>query len=92
MKKLIAILMLLALTEGSAFAAQRGTPEYEKLKEMKKANRELKMRTKAEPSAKAKGFWEREAERSGFAGTGAMFSNALSHALPLDAPNSRKNK
>jgi hypothetical protein len=90
MKKLAAILMLVMLADGYAFAAQRGTPEYEQLKVLKQKQREEKKVHKAEPSPKTKGFWQREAERSGFAGTGAMFSNAISNAIPLDKMNSKK--
>jgi len=90
MKKLAAILMLVMLADGYAFAAQRGTPEYDQLKALKQKQREEKKTRKAEPSPKAKGFWQREAERSGLAGTGAMFSNAISSAVPLDKLNSKK--
>ncbi len=87
MSAAISIVFLLG-GAGMALAAQRGTPEYEKLKEYKKAQREKE----AQPSANAKGFWQKEAERSGFAGTAAMFGNALGSAIPLDKPNSRKTK
>ncbi|HTL70048.1 MAG TPA: hypothetical protein VL404_02035 [Candidatus Eisenbacteria bacterium] len=93
MKRTVAVFLFLALAwglQGAAFAADRGTAEYDRLKEVKKAQREKKEREKANPSAKAKGFWQREAERSGLAGTGAMFSNAVTGAIPLDKPNSRK--
>jgi hypothetical protein len=43
-------------------------------------------------SQKVKGFWQREAERSGFAGTGAMISNGISGAIPLAKPNSGKKQ
>lgn len=84
------LLVVLFLTQGAsvAFAAKRGTPEYEKLKEYKKTQKERK----ANPSPNAKGFWQREAERSGFAGTAAMVSNAIGDAIPLDKPNSRKSE
>ena len=74
---------------GFAAAAQPGTPEYEKLKEYKKAQREQK-NAPAASTAGEKGFWQKEAERSGFAGTAAMFGNAVSTVVPLDKPNSRK--
>ncbi|GEM_PF-3207866 len=94
MKKWITVLAFILFAQGAAapaaVAAERGTPEYDRLKEVKKAQREQKERERASPSAKAKGFWEKEAERSGFAGTGAMFSNAVFGAIPLDKPNSRK--
>ena len=92
MKKALVVLVALLMAQVPVFAAQRGTPEYEALKAYKKTQKEKKDREKANPSPKAKGFWQREAERSGFAGTGAMFSNAVSNAMPLDKPNSGKNK
>ncbi len=85
-----AILFVVFLTQlclTAASAAERGTPEYEKMKEYKKAQRENKS---SKPASSEKGFWQREAERSGFAGTGAMFGNAISSVIPLDKPNSLK--
>ena len=91
MKRWIAILALAVFAaQGTALAAERGTAEYERLKEMKKARREEKAREQANPGSKEKGFWAKEAERSGFAGTGAMFRNAVFKVVPLDQPNSRK--
>ena len=92
MKKLAAVFVLAMLVEGSALAAQRGTQEYDQLKAYKQKQRAEKTTRKADPSPKAKGFWQREAERSGLAGMGAMFSNAVSNAIPLDAPNSKKDQ
>lgn len=82
----VALFVFLFQAAPAAIAATRGTPEYEKLKEYKKAQREKK----PNPSPNAKGFWQKEAERSGFAGTAAMFGNAIAAAVPLDKPNSRK--
>ena len=96
MKKFLIVLLtgLLANTV-PAMAAQRGTPEYDQLVEIKKAQRaeREKRRTeeKTNPQAKPKNFWQREAERSGFAGTGAMFSNAVFNSIPLERPNTRKD-
>ena len=95
MKKAVVFLLLFsALSVPSVFAAERGTAEYERLKEVKKAQREKREHEKkaaADPSVpREKSFWQKEAERSGFAGTGAMFSNAVAAAIPLDRPNSRK--
>lgn len=73
-----------------ASAAERGTAEYERLRELKKIQREKKAAAKASGTPEEKNFWQREAERSGFAGTAAMFGNAISGAIPLDKPNSRK--
>ena len=75
---------------GPAFAVQRGTPEYEKMKEYKRLQREKRNDPSAAPQGEAEGFWAREARRSGFAGTAAMFGNAITGAVPLDKPNSRK--
>ncbi len=74
MKKMMLILALAVLATTAAYAAEPGSAEYKRVAEYKKAQRELKTRAKAEPSPKAKGFWAREASRSGLAGTGAMLS------------------
>lgn len=90
MKYAVWTLGLVLFLQGAAVAAERGTPEYEKLKEYKKAQRAEKERLAANPSERAKGFWAREAERSGLAGTAAMFGNGIAAAVPLEKPNSRK--
>ena len=61
-------LMVLCLSDflGLAMAAQPGTPEYEKMKEYKKAQREKRNNP---ATVGEKNFWQKEAERSGFAGT-----------------------
>lgn len=88
MKKYFGFFVLtMLLSQTFVLAAAPGTPEYEKLKEYKKAQREKKNSSAA---SSEKGFWQKEAERSGFAGTAAMFGNAVSGAVPLDKPNSRK--
>jgi hypothetical protein len=90
MKKIqMAFLVTVLLSNISTFAiaAQPGTSEYEKLKEYKKTQREKRNNPAA---AGEKGFWQKEAERSGFAGTAAMFGNAVTGVIPLDKPNSRK--
>ncbi len=76
MKRLVmlVIVAICFLTLEPAFAAQRGTPEYEKLKEYKKSQREKEASATAPAE---KNFWQREAERSGLAGTAAMFSNPV---------------
>lgn len=91
MKKAALVLGLILLTQGFAVAAERGTPEYDKMKEYKKAQREQRDREKTSGEIK-EGFWAREAKRSGFAGTGAMFGNGIASVVPLDKPNSRKEK
>ena len=86
MKKIILFLALTVLVQSAAFAET----DRERLIAYKKQQRELKEREKANPSPKAKGFWAREASRSGFAGTGAMLSGAVFSVVPLDKPNSKR--
>ena len=83
----IAVLFIFQGT-GVALAIPRGTPEYEKMKEYKRLQREKKK--DPQPQGQAKGFWQKEAERSGFAGTAAMFGGVLGNAIPFEKPNSRK--
>lgn len=90
MKKIAIVLVALALVSGTSFAAERGTPEYDRLVALKKAQREQRERDRQNPQGRVKSFWEKEASRSGFAGTGAMFANAAGALIPLDKPNSRK--
>jgi hypothetical protein len=85
MKKSIFVLLGMLLVV-PAFAAEKGTPEYQKLVELKKAQRAAREAEKTNPTEKPKGFWQREAERSGFAGTGAMFTNAVANVVPLEKP------
>ena len=90
MKKVAGVFIgILFLCQGISLslAAQPGTPEYEKLKEYKKAQREKKT---VPGAVKEKGFWQKEADRSGFAGTAAMVTHAVTDVIPLDKPNSRK--
>jgi hypothetical protein len=77
---------------GISFAIPRGTPEYEKMKEYKRQQRELKNNPTARPQGQASGFWAREASRSGLAGTAAMFGGVLSSAIPLEKPNARRTQ
>lgn len=62
---LVAVLMLASACV--VWAATPGTPEYEQLKEYKKAKRAAKESGAAAASAgnRAPGFWEKEADRSG---------------------------
>ena len=92
MKKVAAILVVGLLAQGTAFAAARGTAEYEQLKAYKKMKREQKANGPIEAAPKEKGFWQREAERSGFAGTGAMLTNTVTSVLPFDKLNSGKEQ
>lgn len=94
MKKLGVVLFIfafLAQFTGAALAAERGSEEYKRLVELKKAQREKKAAAKAEGRAEEPNFWQREASRSGLAGTAAMFGRAVGAAVPLDKPNSRKS-
>lgn len=94
MKRAMAVLMLVVFAAPMpALAAQRGTAEYEALKEYKrkkKAEKEAaKAAEEANPGSGEKSFWQKEAERSGFAGTGAMFArgaNAVNPLKGLDQP------
>ena len=93
MKKFAGLFVTLAFFTqfaGPAFAAERGSEEYKKLVELKKAQREKKATAKAQGVPQEPNFWQKEASRSGLAGTAAMFGNAVSSAVPLDKPNSRK--
>ena len=90
MKKQIVFALLMGLVAAPTMAAQKGTAEYQALKEYKNKQRELRKQEKTSPAEKGKGFWQREAERSGFAGTAAMISNGIGNAIPLDKPNSEK--
>lgn len=85
------IFTLFASEWGAVWAAERGTEEYKRLVELKKAQREKKATAKPQGTPQEKNFWQREAERSGFAGTAAMFGNAIGGVIPLDKPNSRKS-
>ena len=93
MKKVMAVLWVLLASQGIALAAERGTPEYNALKEYKNKQRAQKETEKTNPSPKPKQstFWSREAERSGFAGTAAMFANGIHNLVPLDKLNSGKD-
>ena len=85
MRKTVRMSVMMVLLAGLSVpvsAAERGTPEYEKMKAYKQAQRQKKDTEKTNPSEKPKGFWQKEAERSGFAGTGAMFGNAISGVVP----------
>lgn len=73
---LVAALAAASLIASPAFAAKKGTAEYDRLVALKKEQRAQREADKANPPARAKGFWEKEAERSGLAGTAAMVSNA----------------
>ncbi len=98
MRKRAGTLAFIVLMAGAtaAMAAERGTPEYEKMKELKRVQREQReakrAAEKANPEIAKNKFWSKEAERSGMAGTGAMFSRAIFKVVPLDKPNARKEK
>jgi hypothetical protein len=90
MKKFAAFCLLGILTAGTALAAEKGTPEYRRLVELKKAQRAQREAEKNNPAPKEKSFWQKEAERSGLAGTGAMFTHAIGGAIPLEKPKAWK--
>lgn len=87
MKKAFALALFLALFCGSfAFAAERGTAEYERLKEYKRAQREEREAQKANPEAgarKGKSFWQKEGERSGLGGTGSRIRGIFKDLNPM---------
>ena len=89
-------IVLVILFQGvSVWAAERGTPEYERLVEYKRQQREKRLERKNNPELakqEGKSFWQKEAERSGFAGTGAMFGNLVKKAVPFRDPNSSKSE
>lgn len=89
MKKtaLIMIALGLTLSAASAHAGNNGV-----LQSNPAAGQENKKVRKADPSSNAKGFWAREAERSGFAGTAQMIGKGLGNATPFGAANSGKKK
>ena len=81
MKKWIAVFLLIACVQAPAIAAQRGTPEYEQMKELKKKQRENKPQQQAAEAAKEPSqmdlFWKKEGERSGLSGVGAGIGNSV---------------
>lgn len=79
---LVLSILCAAALAAPAFAAKKGTPEYERLAALKKERREQREREKANPAERKKGFWQKEAERSGLAGTAAMFGNAVDRVVP----------
>ena len=94
MKKVISLLVTVLFLTGSfglALAAQRGTPEYEKLKEFKKAQRVKKETTPATASAVSE-FWKKEGERSGFSQTGASISNFFQNLNPTPFLNEKEKQ
>lgn len=92
MKKAVGIFFIFLMGMSDvALAADRGSAEYQRLVEVKRAQREKKAAAKAQGLPAEKNFWQREASRSGLAGTAAMFGNVVSGVVPLDKPNSRKN-
>jgi len=86
-KKTVVFIFALFLFQslGAAWAAQRGTEEYKKLAEYKKAQHEKKASGTME-----KNFWQKEAERSGLAGTVAAVGTLTTSVIPLEKPNSGK--
>lgn len=82
MKKTIGLVLIsLFLGGATAIAAERGTPEYEKLKEYKKAQREKKASGVSEKTGPT--FWDREAERSGLNRVNPNFSGFIKALNPI---------
>jgi hypothetical protein len=94
MKKIVALFAFVAFFHGATAIAspERGTPEYAKLQEYKKVQREQREREKADPSSKKPGFWAREGSRSGLTGTGNMFGGIIGNVIPGEKPGSRSEK
>lgn len=75
MKKWMALfLFCLFAAQGNAFAIAHDSPEYEKMREYKRQQREKRELEKVNPQTAEKGFWQKEAERSGLAGTFGMLN------------------
>ena len=85
MKKIVVWVLFLMLVSTVSFAATRGTAEYEKIKEYKKAQRAKEEAIKKDPSLAEKkepGFWDREAKHSGLGGTPSKMSNFFKNLNP----------
>ena len=93
-RTLIAVVaaVLLTATADVALAAQRGTPEYQRLVELKKAQRAEREAAQNNPEQKPMGFWQKEAQRSGFAGTAAMLGNGVDRVIPGESAGARNAK
>lgn len=89
--RVLTLAILMTLLAGVSWSAEPGTAEYKKMADYKKAQREKKAAAKTQGVPEEKNFWQKEAERSGFTGTAAMFGNAIGGVIPVDKPNSRKN-
>ena len=88
MKRTIAFFILgFCFLQGAvtAYSMERGTPEYEKMKEYKKTQHDKKAAGPAE-----KGFWQREGERSGLTGSAMALGKIAMSAVPLEKPNANK--
>ena len=87
MKRIIGLWVGLFLLQGAtlAYASQPGTPEYEKMKEYKKSQREKKAAGPVE-----KNFFQKEAERSGLAGSVMAVGHIAGSVVPLEKPNANK--
>jgi hypothetical protein len=94
MKKTIGLfvaVLFLTTSFGVAMAAQRGTPEYEKLKEYKKAQRAKKESAPATKSAVSE-FWKKEGDRSGLSQTGSTISTFFQNLNPTPFLNEKEKQ
>lgn len=98
MKRLFGFILIGILSVqgvSAAWAMERGTPEYEKMKEYKRQQREKRLAMKTDPEAarsEEPSFWQKEAARSGLAGTAAMFGGVITNAVPFSKPGSAKTE
>ena len=94
MKKVVSMLVFaLFVSQGFVFAAEKGTPEYEKMKEYKKAQREARAKVASEPAGNnGPTFWDREGERSGLNQFGPSVSKFIQNLNPVPFIQSQGKK
>ncbi|MBI2095048.1 MAG: hypothetical protein HYT89_02650 [Candidatus Omnitrophica bacterium] len=95
MKKAIGMLIFavfLLQGAGIAFAAERGTPEYERLKEYKRVQREKRMNERKDSGANGSAFWSQELERSGLKEVGPKVGRFLKNLNPAPFLKEQKER
>ena len=95
MKKVIGMLVFTVfLLQGAmiASAAERGTPEYERIKEYKKVQREKKMNEKQTSGGNGSAFWSKELDRSGLKEVGPKVGKFVKGLNPAPFFKSQKEK
>ncbi len=82
---IVSVLFLSGLVP--AFSAEPGSPEYQKMKEYKAAQRKAREAQEANGGGntvkKAPGFWDREGERSGLTQTGQGMGSFFKNINPV---------